>query len=577
MRHTRQAGPSPLAILFHDTRGTIVEKVVIVALVVTVLVAGVQYFGRSTQGALECQGGAIAQLGSDGVSRCVQGGSTTGAGAPLAFNSPPPSTSAAGSSACTGPACIDNGVPGIVTTGQGAPPATEDGCSDGVCTRPGHCFAAGTPVLTPEGPRAIDDLRPGDLVVSQDQGSRTRSFQRVVRTFVRPDAQLVALRVIGQDGSAETLHVTDEHPFWVPGRGWVTVNNLEQGATLVDARGLEATVLERAPEAAPATVYNLEVETTHSYFAGTLSLWVHNGCKTSDWPGQAAGTFTEAKVSDSGAYVVPELDENYDPVTGEAPLIYVATEAIVPPTVRPTGGDTITYGSTTYAPHEACMKYTSDCLHTTEEIINGNEPLPTGGTHSVVDPTNHVFGLGTKPNVTAAGKVEPPYKDDNANPTVGQGYAIVNPHWPDTDIALTSYHAEAVVAVDGPDRITHWVTAPVTEPGQFNDPGRTTHGRFDIYPTNPNAGPTPFPNAEPLTTFHSTHSAQPEDPTETPNYPPDATTIVLKPKPPKPQRPERPSGVIRPLRPRPSSHPYRKGDGGGASGAAGPSRIQLLQ
>ena len=49
------------------------------------------------------------------------------------------------------------------------------------------CFVAGTPLLTPEGPRAIETLREGDLVLSRDEHDSTGPIEprRVLRTFVR--------------------------------------------------------------------------------------------------------------------------------------------------------------------------------------------------------------------------------------------------------------------------------------------------------------------------------------------------------------------------------------------------------
>ncbi|MEM6636007.1 MAG: Hint domain-containing protein [Pseudomonadota bacterium] len=51
----------------------------------------------------------------------------------------------------------------------------------------GICFAAGTPILTPDGETAVEDLLPGDLVVTADRGPQP--IRRVEGAVVPPDRQ----------------------------------------------------------------------------------------------------------------------------------------------------------------------------------------------------------------------------------------------------------------------------------------------------------------------------------------------------------------------------------------------------
>src|SRR5206468_10478354 len=43
----------------------------------------------------------------------------------------------------------------------------------------GGCFTAGTPVMTPAGPRPIESIRPGDVVYSVDEATRQLVPERV--------------------------------------------------------------------------------------------------------------------------------------------------------------------------------------------------------------------------------------------------------------------------------------------------------------------------------------------------------------------------------------------------------------
>ncbi|MFK5282046.1 polymorphic toxin-type HINT domain-containing protein, partial [Lacticaseibacillus paracasei] len=66
-----------------------------------------------------------------------------------------------------------------------------------------------------------------------------RAYQRVVQTFRRRSNALVELDLarVGAAPGAETVRVTDEHPFFVVGRGWTAAKDLESGDALLAAEG----------------------------------------------------------------------------------------------------------------------------------------------------------------------------------------------------------------------------------------------------------------------------------------------------------------------------------------------------
>jgi hypothetical protein len=141
------------------------------------------------------------------------------------------------------------------------------------------CFVAGTPLLTPEGARAIETLREGDRVLSRDEHDSTGPIEprRVLRNFVRT-AMVLTLRVGGQ-----VIRTTAEHPFWVANRSaWIPAGLLEVGDLLEGHDGKRLPVEGIVDEGESATVYNVEVDEFHTYFVGCdqwgFSVWAHNAC-----------------------------------------------------------------------------------------------------------------------------------------------------------------------------------------------------------------------------------------------------------------------------------------------------------
>ena len=141
------------------------------------------------------------------------------------------------------------------------------------------CFAAGTPVATPSGPIAIDRLEAGDLVLAGD-GERGVAARRVLSTKRSARRAVLAIAIAGDGASrSDVLHVTPEHPFFTPDRGWRAARDLEPGALVTTDRGL-AHIAGVTELAALTTVFNLEVDDLHTYFVGATHALVHNDCTT---------------------------------------------------------------------------------------------------------------------------------------------------------------------------------------------------------------------------------------------------------------------------------------------------------
>ncbi len=150
------------------------------------------------------------------------------------------------------------------------------------------CFEAQTEIWTARGLVPIEEIEEGDLVIATDESTGVHSLRRVKETFSRLGAPIVALTLLIGGAQAETLKTTEEHPFYVSGRGWVPAQNLKPGEvvqTLTTGTGRSANdgsagqVAEVALvefTSRRATVYNFEVEGVHTYRVGANGVLVHN-------------------------------------------------------------------------------------------------------------------------------------------------------------------------------------------------------------------------------------------------------------------------------------------------------------
>ncbi|MDP1609990.1 MAG: polymorphic toxin-type HINT domain-containing protein [Sulfuritalea sp.] len=115
----------------------------------------------------------------------------------------------------------------------------------------GGCFVAGTLVHTDQGLVPIEQLKVGDLVLSQPEQQGERAYRKITRTFVHEDQPIWVVKCMLIDGDVpwghpkymakdETMHhcyATGNHPFWVEGQGWIAVEELKDYQVLVLANG----------------------------------------------------------------------------------------------------------------------------------------------------------------------------------------------------------------------------------------------------------------------------------------------------------------------------------------------------
>ena len=132
-----------------------------------------------------------------------------------------------------------------------------------------ECLVAGTPVWTNAGAVAVEKIRPGDMVLSQNPETGELGYKPVLRTTIRAAGPLVKIRA---DEAA--IRCSGGHPFWVSGSGWVKAREMKAGMPL---HAIEGTLQVYSVEPEDnAKTYNLIVADFHTYFAGRAMVLSHD-------------------------------------------------------------------------------------------------------------------------------------------------------------------------------------------------------------------------------------------------------------------------------------------------------------
>ena len=135
------------------------------------------------------------------------------------------------------------------------------------------CFIAGTMVLTTAGLVAIENIKAGDIVISTNPDTLETAGKTVLETYVRQVDKLVHLTINGEE-----IVTTNNHPFYVQGRGFINAGNLLVGDKLISVNGEDLLIedyrIELTEES--VSVYNFQVEDYHTYFVGKSNIWTHN-------------------------------------------------------------------------------------------------------------------------------------------------------------------------------------------------------------------------------------------------------------------------------------------------------------
>ena len=176
------------------------------------------------------------------------------------------------------------------------------------------CFVAGTLVLTACGLVAIENIKVGDKVFSQNTETGEQAVKTVVETYERQVTELVHLRIDGED-----ITTTHDHPFYVVNYGFKDAGKLSRQDKLFgnDGRVCPIDDISFLSEETPRTVYNFQVEDHHTYFVGYAGILVHNAGDAYSRPshyrkGVREKVFEDAK-GDDGIVRNPETGQPIDP------------------------------------------------------------------------------------------------------------------------------------------------------------------------------------------------------------------------------------------------------------------------
>ncbi len=171
------------------------------------------------------------------------------------------------------------------------------------------CFTPGTQILTPQGPRPIEDLRPGNLVFSRDSGAQAvlwvgHRHISPVRLNLMPHLRPIRLRsgALGRGRPDSDLLVSPQHRMLIKGRAAQALFNVDE--VLVKAEDMVNDRTIAVDHAVRDVTYIHVLLERHSV------IWA-NGLETESFhPANAAPGLIDAGQRDGLLAVLPMLDQN---------------------------------------------------------------------------------------------------------------------------------------------------------------------------------------------------------------------------------------------------------------------------
>ena len=148
------------------------------------------------------------------------------------------------------------------------------------CTSPGHCFIAGTIILTELGNKKIEEIKVGDKVWSYDEKTGKKALKEVTKLFVNKTRKWIHLVFYNHEGALEKITCTEGHPFFVKDVGWVRAIDLVENdiVTTIDNDDITVSSMNIEIMDNDEYTYNFEVKDYHTYYVGKKGVLVHNEC-----------------------------------------------------------------------------------------------------------------------------------------------------------------------------------------------------------------------------------------------------------------------------------------------------------
>ncbi|TVQ02917.1 MAG: hypothetical protein EA381_02370 [Planctomycetaceae bacterium] len=169
-------------------------------------------------------------------------------------------------------------------------------------TRAIECFVAGTPVMTQQGTRPIEQVAVGDLVLSRDIPTGRLGWEPVLKVTSQPPKETVTLVL-----DNEELTCTPGHLFWVSGEGWKKAAEIEASDWLHGAS--EPVQVTGKNASGNQVTYNLQVHNQRTYFVGQGLILSHDvtprRATRESVPGYRRPEMQVAKIQDAGTRPIP--------------------------------------------------------------------------------------------------------------------------------------------------------------------------------------------------------------------------------------------------------------------------------
>ncbi|PMR62605.1 hypothetical protein C1A38_02285, partial [Verrucosispora sp. ts21] len=161
--------------------------------------------------------------------------------------------------------------------------------SAGACIVPstGNSFAHGTEVVMADRTtKPIEEVKIGEWVLATDPETSETYPRQVTATHINHDTELADITVKLPGGGTATINTTQHHKFWSETRTtWIDGGALTAGEDLLSLHRHAVPVVAVKAYGGVATMYDLTVDQTHTYYVlvGETPVLVHNSnCDVSD-------------------------------------------------------------------------------------------------------------------------------------------------------------------------------------------------------------------------------------------------------------------------------------------------------
>ena len=163
------------------------------------------------------------------------------------------------------------------------------------------CFPPGTPVATPNGTVAIEDLKVNDKIWSFNHHTQKTQLEVVTDLFTNWGMYLMEIQV-----GEETISATPNHPFWEETtQMYHRADELKPGHLLRLASGELVTISAIDKILTQTVTYNFTAGEMHNYYVGDTRVLVHNDEVD---VANSASKFADTATYPSTVYVLSDGD-----------------------------------------------------------------------------------------------------------------------------------------------------------------------------------------------------------------------------------------------------------------------------